>query len=114
MVAPYEADSQLAFLARAPAHCGGVAAVITEDSDLVAYGCPNVLFKCDVYGGAQELQLADLFSGPPIADSRSSSSSALSFRHFTLDMLQARPLELPLECNEVSVQAQCHLQAMSR
>lgn len=47
MVAPYEADSQLALLAAQPQAAGGVAAVLTEDSDLVAYGCPAVIFKCD-------------------------------------------------------------------
>lgn len=41
MVAPFEADAQLAFLARN----GLVAAVMTEDGDLVAHGCPVVLFK---------------------------------------------------------------------
>ena len=47
VVAPYEADSQLAFLASIPTCRGGVSAVITEDSDLVPYGCPRTLFKCD-------------------------------------------------------------------
>lgn len=36
MRAPYEADAQLAYLARKRS----VAAVLTEDSDLVAYACP--------------------------------------------------------------------------
>lgn len=40
IVAPYEADAQMAFLARN----GHVDLVITEDSDLVAYACPQVLF----------------------------------------------------------------------
>lgn len=38
VVAPYEADAQMAFLARN----GHVDLVITEDSDLIAYGCPQV------------------------------------------------------------------------
>ncbi len=38
IVAPYEADAQLAYLAIS----GDVDAVITEDSDLLAYGCPKV------------------------------------------------------------------------
>ena len=38
IVAPYEADAQLAFLARS----GFVDFVITEDSDLVPFGCPQV------------------------------------------------------------------------
>ena len=38
MVAPYEADSQMAYLAK----IGYVDAVITEDSDLIAYATPKV------------------------------------------------------------------------
>ncbi|EFN59754.1 hypothetical protein CHLNCDRAFT_13604, partial [Chlorella variabilis] len=47
VVAPYEADPQLAYLSSIPEREGGIAAVITEDSDLVAYGCRRVLFKMD-------------------------------------------------------------------
>lgn len=39
-MAPYEADAQMAFLAIS----GSVHAVITEDSDLLTYGCPRVRF----------------------------------------------------------------------
>ncbi len=38
IVAPYEADAQMAFLAKSRS----VHAVITEDSDLLTYGCPRV------------------------------------------------------------------------
>lgn len=38
IVAPYEADAQMAYLAIN----GLVHAVITEDSDLLPYGCPRV------------------------------------------------------------------------
>jgi exonuclease-1 len=38
VVAPYEADAQMAFYALN----GYVDLVITEDSDLIAYGCPQV------------------------------------------------------------------------
>lgn len=38
MVAPYEADAQLAFLNKA----GIAQAIITEDSDLLAFGCKKV------------------------------------------------------------------------
>lgn len=44
VVAPYEADAQLAYLERA----GLVDAILTEDSDLLVFGCQNVLFKLDV------------------------------------------------------------------
>ena len=46
MVAPYEADAQLAYLAR----IGLVDAVITEDSDLIAFGVREVLLKMDGTG----------------------------------------------------------------
>lgn len=42
VVAPYEADAQLAYLSSLEVEKGGIAAVITEDSDLVAYGCQAV------------------------------------------------------------------------
>lgn len=38
VVAPYEADAQLAFLTKS----GLAQAVITEDSDLLAFGCKKV------------------------------------------------------------------------
>ncbi|XP_025411225.1 exonuclease 1 isoform X2 [Sipha flava] len=47
IVAPYEADSQLAYL-----NLSGIAhLVITEDSDLLLFGCKRVLFKLDQNGG---------------------------------------------------------------
>ncbi len=42
VVAPYEADAQLAYLTK----CGLAQAVITEDSDLLAFGCKKVSFNC--------------------------------------------------------------------
>ena len=41
IVAPYEADAELAFLATS----GMADVVVTEDSDLTLFGCPKVLFK---------------------------------------------------------------------
>lgn len=46
-VAPYEADAQLAYLCRE----GYVRAVISEDSDLIAYYCLCVLAKVDFFSG---------------------------------------------------------------
>lgn len=43
IVAPYEADAQLAFLERT----GVVDGILTEDSDLLVFGCQNVYFKLD-------------------------------------------------------------------
>lgn len=42
MVAPYEADAQLAYLSTLSPENGGIVAVISEDSDLLAYGCDVV------------------------------------------------------------------------
>ena len=66
VVAPYEADAQIAALAQlGGGEKGGVDVVFTEDSDLVAYGCPTVLFKLDKHGAAMELNVADVLAGPP-------------------------------------------------
>ena len=46
MVAPYEADAQIAQLARS----GKVHLVLAEDSDMLAFGCPRVLTKLDAQG----------------------------------------------------------------
>lgn len=58
MVAPYEADAQLGFLARN----GHVDAVITEDSDIMLFGCTRVVFKLDRDGTGQEVDLKEVFS----------------------------------------------------
>lgn len=56
VVAPYEADAQLAYLERE----GVIEGVVTEDSDLLVFGCKNVLFKLDQAGNAVEM-LQDKF-----------------------------------------------------
>eukprot|EP00798_Chlamydomonas_sp_ICE-L_P014825 gene14824-20878_t len=56
IVAPYEADAQLAYLAKQ----GDVWAILTEDSDLLTYGCTRVMYKLDKYGNGEEVVLADL------------------------------------------------------
>ncbi|KAL0318852.1 UNVERIFIED_CONTAM: Exonuclease 1 [Sesamum angustifolium] len=62
VVAPYEADAQLAYLAGLEAEEGGVVAVISEDSDLLAYGCPAIVFKMDRYGNGEEIMLNKVFN----------------------------------------------------
>ncbi|KAL0651553.1 hypothetical protein Bca4012_094244 [Brassica carinata] len=57
IVAPYEADAQLAYLSSLELEQGGIAAVITEDSDLLAYGCKAM----DRYGKGEELILDNVF-----------------------------------------------------
>jgi exonuclease-1 len=56
LVSPFEADAQLAFLARN----GHVDAVISEDSDCIPYECPSIIFKLDRDGSCQSLKLAQL------------------------------------------------------
>lgn len=46
IVAPYEADAQLAYLNK----IGLADYVITEDSDLTLFGCQKILFKLDLTG----------------------------------------------------------------
>ncbi|CAM9462686.1 unnamed protein product, partial [Phaeothamnion confervicola] len=58
LVAPYEADAQLGFLSRG----GYVDAVITEDSDVLLFGCQRVIFKLDGTGAGEEVRLADVFA----------------------------------------------------
>lgn len=58
IVAPYEADAQLAYLSSQ----GLVDAVVTEDSDTIPYGCKDIIFKLDRSGACQRLLLADLYA----------------------------------------------------
>ena len=57
IVAPYEADAQMAYLDK----IGMVDAVISEDSDLLLFGCRRILFKLDRYGNAEEICLNEVF-----------------------------------------------------
>ncbi|KAK6917272.1 XPG-I domain [Dillenia turbinata] len=56
VVAPYEADAQMTFLSISKQ----VDAVITEDSDLIAFGCPRIIFKMDKFGQGVEFQYSRL------------------------------------------------------
>ncbi|XP_054653705.1 exonuclease 1 isoform X2 [Dunckerocampus dactyliophorus] len=56
VVAPYEADAQLAFLIKS----GLAHAVITEDSDLLAFGCKKVILKMDKQGNGLEIDQSNL------------------------------------------------------
>ena len=53
LVAPYEADAQLAYMCR----IGWISTAISEDSDLLAYGCPSTLFKMDKHGNGDHISL---------------------------------------------------------
>ena len=56
IVAPYEADAQLAFLSKEDI----VDLVITEESDLLVYGCKRVLFKMDEIGNGLLIETSRL------------------------------------------------------
>lgn len=56
IVAPYEADAQMTFLA-VTKH---VDAVITEDSDLIPFGCPRIIYKMDKFGQGVEFRYTNL------------------------------------------------------
>ncbi|CAN4086649.1 unnamed protein product [Withania somnifera] len=77
IVAPYEADAQLAYLSNHETEKNGIVAVISEDSDLLAYGCPAVFFKMDAHGNGQEVVLEHVFSNVTCVP---------SFRHFNKDL----------------------------
>ncbi|XP_048141654.1 exonuclease 1 isoform X1 [Rhodamnia argentea] len=72
VVAPYEADAQMTFLAVSKQ----VAAVITEDSDLIPFGCPRIIFKMDKFGQGVEFQYSKL-----------QQNRELSFAGFTKQMI---------------------------
>jgi exonuclease 1 len=74
IVAPYEADAQLAFLSSR----GIVDVVISEDSDLLPYGCHVVLYKLDHHGAAQQIRLERL----------QECERPLSFAKFTVPMFR--------------------------
>uniref|UniRef100_A0A0D9V6F7 Exonuclease 1 n=1 Tax=Leersia perrieri TaxID=77586 RepID=A0A0D9V6F7_9ORYZ len=56
IVAPYEADAQMAFLSVNKL----VDAVITEDSDLIPFGCSRIIFKMDRFGQGVEFHITRL------------------------------------------------------
>ncbi|KAI8785058.1 exonuclease 1 [Biomphalaria glabrata] len=56
IVAPYEADAQLAFL-----NLKGIAQIIvTEDSDLLLFGCDKIIFKMDFFGNGTLIEKSRL------------------------------------------------------
>ncbi|KAJ7061008.1 PIN domain-like protein [Mycena amicta] len=50
VVAPYEADAELTYLEQE----GIISGIITEDSDLLVFGCRNVLYKMDAVSATAE------------------------------------------------------------
>lgn len=55
VVAPYEADAQLVYLERQ----GLISGILSEDSDLLVFGCKRLLTKLDQYGNCIEINRRD-------------------------------------------------------
>ena len=53
IIAPNEARAQLTHLAKT----GKVDAVITEDSELLAFGCPKIIYNMNLYGQGTEITM---------------------------------------------------------
>ncbi|WFD19592.1 hypothetical protein MCAP1_001826 [Malassezia caprae] len=77
LVAPYEADAQLAYLEQA----GLIDGIISEDSDLLVFGCRRVLFKMDTYGHCVEIQRAHL---PQVTQPSLAGWGDREFRHMAI------------------------------
>ncbi|XP_021727024.1 exonuclease 1-like [Chenopodium quinoa] len=77
IVAPYEADAQLAYLSSLGEENGGIVAIISEDSDLLAYGCPSIIFKMDRFGNGEEIIIDKVFNSTEIKP---------SFRNFNTNL----------------------------
>ena len=71
IIAPYEADAELAYLS----HHHLVDLIITQDGDSLAYGCEKVLFKLSPKGRGEEIQYRNVFQ-----------STELSIREYSEDM----------------------------
>ncbi|RVW29580.1 Exonuclease 1 [Vitis vinifera] len=72
IVAPYEADAQMTFLAVSQQ----VDAIITEDSDMIPFGCPRIIFKMDKFGQGVEFKYSMI-----------QQNKELSFAGFTKQMI---------------------------
>ena len=58
LVAPYEADAQMTYMVQQ-----GIADfAISEDSDLIAYGCPSIVMKLSPYGIAQHFSFDHFYN----------------------------------------------------
>ncbi|KAE8250947.1 hypothetical protein A4X13_0g4231 [Tilletia indica] len=63
IVAPYEADAQLAYMEKE----GIIDGIITEDSDMLVFGCKRVLFKLDSDGGCIEILQSKLTANKSVS-----------------------------------------------
>ncbi len=94
LVAPYEADGQLAYLA----NCHAVDLVVTEDSDLIALGVPRLVYRLGGWNGKNDANRPSsswhsggnvLLRGTLLQRSDLGSSQGLDLRDFSNSMLAA-------------------------
>ncbi|KAK1734642.1 exonuclease 1 [Skeletonema marinoi] len=83
LVAPYEADGQLAYLANS----GAVDVVVTEDSDLIGLGVPTLIYKLGGWNGSNTANRGG-------SSSSSSSSSHLGTMLHRRDLGSAHDINL--------------------
>lgn len=77
IVAPYEADAQLAYLEKQ----GIIDAILTEDSDLLVFGCKCILLKLDQYGECIEIKREKF---PQVKEIDLSGWTDENFRHMAI------------------------------
>ena len=64
VIAPYEADAQMAYMVKE-----GIADfAVTEDSDLIAYGCPNTVLKLSLNAQCKVFSIEDFKKNNKISD----------------------------------------------
>jgi exonuclease-1 len=66
VVAPYEADAQIAYLVKS----GQADFAISEDSDLIAYGCPKLIMKLNFQGYCQAFSWEDFKQNEKLKDDK--------------------------------------------
>ena len=79
VVAPYEADAQLAWLERE----GVVDGIVTEDSDLLVFGCKLVIFKVDNNGDGTAVSRSS-FASPLLKETSLIGWSDREFRQMAI------------------------------
>ena len=86
LVAPYEADAQMAYMVKE-----GIADfAITEDSDLIAYGCPKILLKLNPFGTGQMFSFKEFYDAKfPETEKTTNQLQLLSAEEFTNVLIMA-------------------------
>ena len=98
-MAPYEADAQLAYLER----IGLVHGIVTEDSDLLVFGCKSVLFKLDTAAATvthiARADFASVSAPAPAANSNPNSGGAPTLSLLGWSDVQFRTMAILSGCD---------------